>query len=333
MNFSEQMLEKAKANPKHLILPEGADPRILKAAHIIKKEKIASEVTILGNHDELKNIAQEHNVDLTGINIIDFKNDPRLIEFADEYYEQRKAKGITKEQALQEMTDDVFFGAKLLSKGFVDAMVSGSFSPTSKTVRAAIFFAKPFVKTISGVFVMEVPNKSLGKNGLLIFGDCAVVPNPSAEQLADIAVGCASGATSFLETTPKVALLSFSTKGSASSPETQKVIDAVEILKQRNVDFEFDGELQLDAAIDPETATLKAPNSNVAGKANVLVFPDLEAGNIGYKLVQRFSDNAEAYGPILQGLSKPINDLSRGCSVEDIVVVSALTLVQAQNNH
>ncbi|MGL4562035.1 MAG: phosphate acetyltransferase [Brevinema sp.] len=331
MNFAKQMIKKAQSNPKHLILPEGIDPRVLKAARIIVQEAIASKVTVLGNPKELNTIAKEHGIDLEGIDIVDFKTDSRLTEFADEYYEQRKSKGITKEQALAEMRDDVFFGGKLLSKGYGDAMVSGSFSPTAKTLRAAIFFAKPIVKTISGVFIMEVPNKELGANGLLIFGDCAVVPNPTSEQLADIAIGCSMGAKSFLGVTPKTALLSFSTKGSASSPETQKVIDAVRILKERGVDFEFDGEMQLDAAIDPETAALKAPGSNVAGKANVLVFPSLEAGNIGYKLVQRFASNTEAYGPILQGLSKPINDLSRGCSVDDIVVVSALTLVQAQH--
>ncbi|MGL4394324.1 MAG: phosphate acetyltransferase [Brevinema sp.] len=332
MNFAEQMIAQAKSNPKRLILPEGNDPRVLKAAEIILKEKIAASVTVLGDPAELSKIAQEQGVSLEGIEIIDFKNDPRLKEFADEYYEQRKAKGVTEEQALKEMTDDVFFGGKLLSKGTVDAMVSGSFSPTSKTIRAAIFFAKPFVKTISGIFVMETPVKDMGVNGTLIFGDCGVVPNPTAEQLADIATGCAMGARSFLKVEPKVALLSFSTKGSAKSPETEKVIESVQILKDRGVDFEFDGELQLDAAIDPSTASLKAPDSTVAGHANTLVFPNLEAGNIGYKLVQRFA-GAKAYGPLLQGVSKPINDLSRGCSVEDIVVVSALTLVQAQTSN
>ncbi|MGL4388843.1 MAG: phosphate acetyltransferase [Brevinema sp.] len=333
MNFAQQMIKRAKSNPKRLILPEGADPRVLKAAEIIVKEKFASSVTVLGNPEELAKIAQEHHINLDGIETIDFKNDPRLKEFANEYYEQRKSKGLTEEQALKEMTDDVFFGGKLLSNGFVDAMVSGSFSPTSKTLRAAIFFAKPFVKTICGIFVMETPVKNIGKDGLLIFGDCAVVPNPTPEQLADIAIGCASGAKNFLNVDPKIALLSFSTKGSASSAETQKVIDAVNILKERQVDFLFDGEMQLDAAIDSETASLKAPDSQVAGHANTLVFPSLEAGNIGYKLVQRFSPDSKAYGPILQGISKPINDLSRGCSIEDIVVVSALTLVQSQNTN
>ena len=330
MSFAQEVIEKAKANPRRLLLPEGIDPRVLKAAHIIEKQKLASEITILGNPLMIKEIADEHGVDLRNINVIDYANDPRLKDFAHSYYEQRKHKGLTEEKALEEMTDDVFFGGKLLEEGFADAMVSGSFSPTSKTLRAAIFFAKPLpgIKTISGVFVMEVPLSIYGMNGKLIFGDCAVVPNPTPEQLADIAIGCAQAARSLLAIEPKVALLSFSTKGSAHSPETQKVIDAVNILKERQVDFEFDGELQLDAAIDPETAALKAPNSNVAGKANVLVFPDLGVGNIGYKLVHRFA-KAEAYGPVLQGLSKPINDLSRGCSVEDIVTVSAMTLVQA----
>lgn len=328
MALTQEFIEKAQANRRRLILPEGIDHRVLKAARTIVKYKMASEVIVLGDPKKIKEIAEDHDIDLHQVQIIDFKTDPRLKDFAHEYYELRKAKGLTEEKALQEMTDDVFFGAKLMEHGMADAMVSGSLSPTAKTLRAAIFFAKPKVKTISGVFVMDIPTTMYGDKGRLIFGDCAVVPNPTAEQLADIAQGCAEGARTLLNMDPKVAMLSFSTKGSAKSPETEKVIEACRILKERNVDFEFDGELQLDAAIDPETAALKAPGSKIAGHANVLVFPDLGVGNIGYKMVQRFA-RAEAYGPILQGLTLPINDLSRGCFVDDIVIVSAITLVQS----
>lgn len=328
MALTQEFIEKAQANPRRLLLPEGIDHRVLKAARTIAKYKMASEIIVLGTPDRINEIAQDHDIDLHQIQIVDYKRDPRLKDFAHEYYELRKHKGMTEEKALAEMTDDVFFGAKMMEHGLADAMVSGSLSPTAKTLRAAIFFAKPKVKTISGIFVMDIPSTMYGEKGRLIFGDCAVVPNPNAEQLADIAMGCAAGARTLLNMEPKVALLSFSTKGSASSPETEKVIEACNILKERKVDFEFDGEVQLDAAIDEATAKLKAPGSKVAGKANVLVFPDLGVGNIGYKLVQRFA-RAEAYGPVLQGLTLPINDLSRGCFVDDIVIVSAITLVQS----
>ncbi|MDK2818879.1 MAG: phosphate acetyltransferase [Spirochaetota bacterium] len=327
--FAQRVINSAQQTPLRLLLPEGNDPRVLIAAQEIMHLKIASEVSVLGNPDQLQKIAKANNIDLKNINIIDFQSDPKLEEFAHEYYEQRKHKGMTEEQALKEMTDDVFFGAKMLSKNFSDAMVSGSFSPTSKTLRAAIFFAKPISKTISGTMVMEVSNKSLGTNGCLVFGDCAVVPKPTAEQLADIAIGSAQCARELLKIEPKVAMLSFSTLGSAKSSETEIVVEACDILHSRGVDFDFEGEIQLDAAIDPETASLKAPNSLVAGKANVLIFPNLGAANIGYKLVQRFSDKAQAFGPLLQGLTLPINDLSRGCFAEDIVITSAITLNQA----
>ncbi len=331
--FSQQIVEKAQANPLRLILPEGTDPRVLIAAQNIMQLKIASEVTILGNPDVLTEKAKNVGLNIKNLNIVDYQNDPRLQQFAHEYYEQRKHKGMTEEKALADMTDDVFFGAKMLASDQGDGMVSGSYSPTSKTLRAAIFFGKPQVKTISGGMVMEVSNKILGSQGRLVFGDVAVVPKPTAEQLADIAVSSAQTARTLLHIRPRVAMLSFSTYGSATSEDTERVIEACEILKSRNVDFDFDGELQLDAAVHPETAALKAPASLVAGKANVLVFPDLGAANIGYKLVHRFSDSAQAFGPLLQGLTLPINDLSRGCSYDDIIITSAVTLAQAQAQH
>ncbi|MGL5956218.1 MAG: phosphate acetyltransferase [Brevinema sp.] len=328
--FAQQIIERAQAEPLRLILPEGIDPRVLIAAKNILQLKIASEVTILGDPDILNEKARIHGLNLNNVNIINYQKDSRLEEFAHEYYESRKHKGLTEEQALTDMSDDVFFGAKLLSLGLCDAMVSGSYSATSKTLRAAIFFGKPQVKTISGAMILEVPNKILGAQGRLVFGDCAVVPKPTAEQLADIAVSSAKTARELLHVKPRVAMLSFSTHGSAKSIETEIVVEACEVLRQRQVDFDYDGEIQLDAAVNPETAALKAPNSLVAGKANVLIFPDLGAANIGYKLVQRFSDGAHAFGPLIQGLTLPINDLSRGCSYDDIIATSAITLNQAQ---
>lgn len=329
MTFAQQITESAQMTPLRLVLPEGNDPRVLIAAQNIIKLKIASEVTVLGNPDILAQKAKQHGVDISKVTIVNYETDPRLEEFAHEYYEQRKHKGMTEQKALEDMKDDVFFGAKMLSKCFFDAMVSGSYSPTSKTLRAAIFFGKPLVKTISAAMIMEVPNKFLGSQGRLVFGDCAVVPRPTASQLADIAEGCAISARELLHVKPRVAMLSFSTFGSATSPDTEIVIEACNILKERGVDFDFDGELQLDAAVNPETAALKAPDSLVAGKANVLVFPDLASANIGYKLVHRFSEGAQAFGPLLQGLTLPINDLSRGCSYDDIIITSAVTLNQA----
>ncbi|MGL4676291.1 MAG: phosphate acetyltransferase [Brevinema sp.] len=331
--FAQQIIERAQAEPLRLILPEGTDPRVLIAAKNILQLKIASEVTILGDPDILKEKARIHGLNINNINIINHETDPRLDEFTHEYYELRKHKGLTEEQARVDMADNVFFGAKSLASGCGDAMVSGSYSPTSKTLRAAIFFGKPQVKTISGSMIMEVSNKILGTQGRLVFGDCAVVPKPNAEQLADIAISSAKTARELLHVKPRVAMLSFSTHGSAKTPDTEIVIEACEILQQRQVDFDVDGEIQLDAAVNPETAALKAPNSLVAGKANVLIFPDLGAANIGYKLVHRFSEGAQAFGPLLQGLTLPINDLSRGCSYDDIIITSAITLNQAQNQH
>lgn len=328
--YAQLVMERAQTNPLKLILPEGRDPRVLIAAQSILQSKIASEVTILGDPDKLNASAKQHGVNIGNVNIIDHTTDKRAEQYAHEYFELRKHKGLTEEQAIEAMKDDVFFGAKHMSSGNAHAMVSGSYSPTSKTLRAAIFFGKPQVKTISGAMIMEVPNPILGSQGRLVFGDCAVVPKPTAEQLADIAMSSAETARELLHVKPRVALLSFSTHGSAKSPETELVIEALNILKQRNVDFDVDGELQLDAAVHPETAALKAPNSLVAGKANVLIFPDLSAANIGYKLVHRFAPGAHAFGPLLQGLSLPINDLSRGCSYDDIIITSAITLNQAQ---
>lgn len=329
LNFSQQMIERAQSTPLRLILPEGNDPRVLIAAQKIAHLKMASQVTVLGNPETIQEKARVHSVNLNNVEIIDHCTDSRLQEYAHEYYELRKHKGITEQEALEAMKDDVFFGAKFMSMGNFDAMVSGSYSPTSKTLRAAIFFGKPVVKTISGAMIVEVNNKILGNQGRLVFGDCAVVPKPTPEQLADIATSSAQTARELLHVKPRVALLSFSTLGSAKSPETEIVVEACNILKERNVDFDFDGEMQLDAAVNPETAALKAPNSLVAGKANVLVFPDLNSANIGYKLVHRFSEGAQAYGPLLQGLTLPINDLSRGCSYDDIIITSAITLNQA----
>jgi phosphate acetyltransferase len=245
-------------------------------------------------------------------------------------YESRKNKGMTESEADKLMRDEVYYGAMLLSLGEVDAMVSGSLTPTAKTVRASLIIVKPSegIKTVSGSFVITVPDCPYGKEGAFVYADCGVVPEPTSDQLADIAISSADTCRKLLSTDPVVAFLSFSTLGSADSPSVLKVREAVRLIKERNVNFPFDGEMQFDAAVDSVVAKLKAPHSIVAGKANVMIFPDLNSGNIAYKVTQRLA-KADAYGPLLQGLSKPVNDLSRGATPEDIMVVSAITVAQS----
>ncbi len=330
LDFKKKIIELAKSNPKRLVLPEGKDVRVLKAAEMIIKEGFTTELYVLGNEDELTKMAKSENINLKGVTLVNPEKTPYLNDFVSTLYEMRKSKGMTEEEAEKLMKDDVYHGAMMLKKGMVDAMVSGSLTPTAKTVRASLIIIRPKdgIKTISGSFVMVVPDCKYGVDGAFIYADCGVVPEPTAEQLADIAIASADSCRKLLNATPVVALLSFSTLGSAEAPSIDKIRDAVKILKKRNVDFEFDGEMQFDAAVEPSVAKSKAPDSKVAGKANVMIFPDLNAGNISYKITQRLA-KAEAYGPLLQGLSKPINDLSRGATPEDIYVVSAITIVQS----
>ena len=323
--------EKAKKLGKTIILPETEDERVLSAAEKIMAEGIA-KVALVGNEQKLKEEAAKLGFSLEGAIIYDPQNCATIDDMAELLRKRREKKGMTFETAKATLlSDSRFFGAMLVSQGRVDGMVAGSNSPTAHVLRAAILVIGPKagLKTVSSSFVMITKTPEYGDDGVFIYADGGVIPNPTALQLADIAVSSAEKArfTAGIKE-PKVAFLSFSTKGSADGESVTKVREAIEILKQRNVDFEFDGELQLDAAIVPEVAKSKAPGSKVAGYANVLIFPDLNSGNIGYKLTQRLA-GAKALGPLIQGLASPVHDLSRGCSVDDIVEVVAITAVES----
>ncbi|WP_028974091.1 phosphate acetyltransferase [Spirochaeta cellobiosiphila] len=331
MTFTERMWESARQKKGTLVLPEGTEPRTVKACSPILTEGLAKEVILLGKEGEIKKVAEAEGADLTGITIIDPTTSERLEGYAQEYYELRKHKGISIEDAKAKIIDPLHFGAMMVRKGDATAMVAGAENATGKVLVAAFTIIKtaPGVKSASSCFVMDMPDKKWGKDGLMIFSDCATIPDPTAEQLAEIAAAAAKSCKDFLQTEPKVAMLSFSTKGSAKHEHAQKVIDALAIVKEKHPELNVDGEMQADAAIIPSVAEKKAPGSPVAGQANTLVFPDLQSGNIGYKLVQRFA-GADAYGPFLQGFAKPVSDLSRGCSVEEIINTSAATLAQAE---
>jgi phosphate acetyltransferase len=321
------MKAKAKSMRKKLVLPEGTEPRTVRAARILTDEQLAVSVTLLGKAADIQRVAEDEGVDLAGINIINPHADAALDKYAREYYELRKHKGMTEEQAKIDITDPLRWGAMMVHKGDADAMVAGAENTTGDVLRAglAIVGTVPGLKTASSCFVMCGMDPQWGKEGALIFSDCAVVPDPTAEQLADIAESAAQSCREFLGVEPVAALMSFSTKGSAKHDDVTKVQNAVNLLKGRNPRFVFDGELQADAALVPSVTDKKAPDSPVRGRVNTLIFPDLGAGNIGYKLVQRLG-RAEAYGPFLQGFAKPISDLSRGASVDDIVTTCAVTL-------
>ncbi|MCJ8341377.1 MAG: phosphate acetyltransferase [Cetobacterium sp.] len=330
MSIIVEIREKAKALGNKIVLPEATDERVIRAAAEVVANKLATPV-LIGNKETILNFAKELNVSLEGVEIVDPTTYEKLDAYVAELHRKRAAKGMTEEKAKEILTSDVnFFGAMMVKFGDVSGMVSGSDSPTANVLRAGIQVVgtKPGIKTVSSVFLMELSQNQDKYGDILVFGDCAVIPEPTSEQLADIATEAAATAKSVAGIDPKVALMSFSTKGSAKHDSVDVVKEAGNILRERNADFKFEEELQADAALVKAVGAKKAPNSTVAGSANVLIFPNLAAGNIGYKLVQRLA-NAEAYGPLIQGLGAPINDLSRGCSVEDIVNLTAITSVQA----
>jgi phosphate acetyltransferase len=326
MDFVTNIKAKAMSAPKRLVLPEALDKRIIKAARILMDERIAASVTLLGKVTDVQEAAKTEGVNLDGIDIVYPVADSHLEKYAEIFYELRKNKGMTLDQAKIDITDPLRWGAMMVHLGDADTMVGGAERTTGDVLRAglSIIGTVPGLKTASSCFVMTGMEPQYG-NGSMIFSDCAVVPNPTAEQLTDIAESAANSCREFLNNEPVIAFLSFSTKGSASHDDVTKVQTAVNILKERKPNFIFDGELQADAALVPSVTEKKAPDSPVKGKVNVLVFPDLNSGNIGYKLVQRLG-KAQAYGPFLQGFAKPISDLSRGASVDDIVTTCAVTL-------
>ena len=331
MSAIEKIKAKARADVKHIVLPEGTEPRTVQASAKILKEGVA-RVTLLGNPDEVRKVAAETGTDLTGVAIIDPATSEKSAAYADLLYELRKAKGMTPEQATELVTKNpLYYGAVMLKAGDADGMVAGAINSTGNVLRPALQIIKtaPGIKVVSSCFIMELPDPKWGDNGVMIFGDCAVIPNPTAEELAAIAIASAASGKQLVDINPRVAMLSFSTKGSAKHENVTKVQEATKLAHELAPDLQLDGELQADAALVESVGQLKSPGSTVAGHANVLVFPDLQAGNIGYKLVQRLA-GAEAYGPVLQGIAKPCNDLSRGCSVDDIVATVAITAVQAQ---
>jgi len=331
MSVIDKIKAKAKQNVKHIVLAEGSEPRTVQAARQIVDQGIA-HVTLLGNKEEIAAVAKKVNTDLTGVELIDPKASPKTEAYASLLFELRKAKGMTPEQARELATGDtLYYGALMVKSGDADGMVAGAINSTGNVLRPALQIIKtaPGISVVSGAFIMEVPDQQYGDHGVLIFGDCAVIPDPTADELAAIAIASAQTGKQLTGMDPKVAMLSFSTKGSAKHDDVTKVQQATAKVHELAPDLVCDGELQADAALVESVGALKAPGSTVAGHANVLIFPDLQAGNIGYKLVQRFA-GASAVGPIVQGLAKPVNDLSRGCSVEDIVGVVAITAVKAQ---
>ncbi len=332
MNFIENIKERARKEIKTIVLPEAEDIRTLKATEVALKEKYA-DIILIGNKEEILKKAEENNVNIEGAQIVETVTDKNYEKYGNLLYELRKNKGMTIEKAKELVLDPVYFGMLMVKdeETKADGLVSGAIHSTAETLRPALQILKtaPDTKLVSAFFVMVVPNCEYGSKGTFIFGDAGLNANPNSEELSEIAISSSKSFEQLVGQEPIVAMLSYSTYGSAKSELTEKVIEATKLVKEKIPELKVDGELQLDAAIIPEVAKSKAPGSDVAGDANVLIFPDLNAGNIGYKLVQRLA-KAEAYGPLCQGISKPVNDLSRGCSYEDIAGVIAITAVQAQ---
>lgn len=329
MSFIEEIKQRAKKEIKTIVLPEAEDIRILEATEQVLKEQYAN-IVLVGNQEKIEKKAEENKISIKGAKIVDPSNSEKQEEYANLLYELRKHKGMTIEKAKELVTDPVYYGMLMVKDEQADGLVSGAAHSTSDTLRPALQILKtaPDTKLVSAFFVMVVPNCEYGENGTFIFADSGLNENPDAESLSEIAISSSKSFRQLVEKEPKVAMLSYSTYGSAKSELTEKVINATNLVKQKDPSVLVDGELQLDSAIVPEVAQLKAPNSPLKGEANVLVFPDLNTGNIGYKLVQRLA-KAEAYGPLCQGIAKPVNDLSRGCSSQDVAGVIAITAVQS----
>ena len=327
-----RMAQKVKQNLKTIVLPETEDVRVLKAASIILKEEIA-KIILIGDENEIKALCQKENIDMpfSKVEIINNLTSSKSEEYANLLYELRKNKGMTIDIAKETIKDKVYFATLMVKANDADGLVSGAIHSTSNTLRPALQVIKAAegIKNVSSFFLMETPKKQFGDDGVMLFSDCGLIEFPTVDQLVDITIESAQSYRLLTGEEPRVALLSYSTKGSAKNEAIDKLVEVLKILKEKNVDFDVDGEFQLDAAIIPEVAKLKAPDSKVAGKANVLIFPNLEAGNIGYKMAQRFGD-ALALGPVTQGLKKPVNDLSRGSSVDDIVGTIIVTCMQAK---
>ena len=332
MDFVKEMFKKAKTMQKKLVLPEGTEVRTIAAARKIVDEGLASKVFLLGKEADIKTAAEKAAVNLDGIILVNPEISADFEKYASNYYELRKHRGMTTEQANIDMKSPLRWGAMMLRLDDADAFVAGAESTTADVLRAGltIIGTEPGLKTASSCFVMQLPDASFGVDGSLIFSDCAVVPNPSSEQLAEIAISAAKSCREYLDAEPAVAMLSFSTKGSGGDHEdVKKVLEALALVREKEPGLMVDGEFQADTALVPSIRESKAPGSLIKGTINTLVFPDLDAGNIGYKLVQRLA-KAEAFGPFLQGFAKPISDLSRGASIDDIVVASAVTLARAK---
>lgn len=330
MNFIDDIKEEARKQLKTIVLPEATDIRTLTAVDIIYKENFA-KIILIGNKTEILKLAEENKLDISKAEIIQPEKSEKYQEYVETFYELRKEKGMTEEQAKKLLLDPVYFGMMMVKKEDADGLVSGAIHSTADTLRPAlqILKTKPGTKLVSTFNVLVVPNCEYGENGVFVFSDCALNQKPNSEELSEIAIATAESFKQLIGRTPRIAMLSYSTAGSAKSEDVEKVQQATKLAKEKMPNLIIDGEMQLDAAIVPSVGRSKAPESNVAGKANTIIFPDLNAGNIGYKLVERLA-KAEAYGPICQGMAKPVNDLSRGCKAEDIVGVVAITALQAQ---